>query len=1003
MRNNKPQKNSAYSIRFRIAGALLALVLVQGLILLGSITLTGAVRQINAATYNILSNQSKSRKTELQDMLNAKRKNITGISMELSEKIERRMSDRTLASKSPMTEDVLALSLSEMIAFTKSNAVTGVFVVFDWSEDMLDETKSNRVSMYLRDSSPGIVSSNHTNLLLEYGYVNVARDRSIAVASMWTRDMDFSGDYNRDFYFKPVAAAQNAAPDVDNPQIYGYWNPQFKMKKDSTPVITYSLPLFFSDGTVYGVMGFEIDATYLSSLMKATEIPYDNGFYLLGTDVGGGLSNDAVIFSGAYANQFLSGPTAQLHLDLVYENDKSPVYEIVNANFPHVKTIGAYSEIGLYETFSPFYGEKWALLCMGPKPSVMAGPNGLRNSIIFSILSTILLASALSIFIMMFIARPVKLLSDKIKVMDPEKPVRFEKANIREIDELSGALEILSDRVSESAAKMSKIIELVDMPLGSFEVNHDSGAVHLSQSVFDLLGLERPADGSLVIPEQTWSDALASLRQKHRVTDEDGIIEFLYETDKSRGIKKWFRMRMVTENTRDIGVLTDVTAEIVQKRKLEYERSYDSLTKLLNREAFMIKANEMMKSKPNDVALMMFADLDDLKFVNDAYGHEVGDEYIRSFSKFLSIFKESGAVTGRISGDEFVMFMSGFSSQQQARTTFDSMICDLNNLAITVSGGLPHKLRVSIGLSYYPADSCDIEDLVKYADYAMYEIKHSIKGEVKEFSIGDYNKNSFVLKMKDMLNHLIDEQRVSFCFQPIVNLKTGEVFAYEALMRSLMHEFKSPAEILKVARSQSKLYQIEKLTFFMVLDWLNDNAEKTGGKKIFINSIPGQIFLENDRIAMCDGFRHLAGNVVFEITENEFSNTDDTKIKVDFLREFGASIAIDDYGSGYSNELALLSIEPDFLKIDMSIVRDIDKDADKQQLVQGTIAYASQRNIAIIAEGVETYEELSMLAKFGVNYVQGYYLAKPAFEIADIPARVRQELLALPLNEKSAK
>lgn len=992
-----PRANG-YSIRIRIACALLALVLIQGLILLCSITLTGAIAKINAATYNILSNQSSSRRNEIQEVLNNKRKNIARVSQELNNKIERTLADNgvaidMLAANNSVFESILTLSLSELISFTKYNPVTGVFIVIDPTPDVADESKTDRVSMYLRNSSPGSVSGNNSNLLLEYGHVDIARKEGIAVDYLWTRDMSFSGDFVRDFYFKPVKAALEAPSDTEKSHIYGYWSPPFQLKKDSVPVITYSLPLILDDGTIYGVMGFELDTISVSNLMKANEIPYDNGFYLLGTDMGGGLYNDSMIFSGAYANQFLSGPKAKLNYTSIYENKKSPIYEITNSNFSKIKAIGAYSEIGLYETYSPFYNEKWVLLCMGPKDSIMSGSSSIRNSIFVSILSTIILASVLSIFIMFFIAEPINRLSGKIKSIDPEKPVRFEKTKIREINGLSIAFETLSDRVSEAAAKMFKIIELVDMPLGSFEINREENTVQLSGLLFDLLNLEKPEDGSSVIPGHAWNAALNTLEQCNCANNEDGITEILYETDGSWDVKKWFKVRMITENTRDIGILTDVTDEIVQKQKLEYESSYDPLTKLLNRNAFMCKAFELMKSKPDNVALMMFADLDDLKFINDMYGHETGDEYIKAFSAFLSRFKEVGAVTGRISGDEFVLFMSGFSSRQEAKESFDRMASVLKDLSITASDGLPHKLRVSIGLSYYPMDSRDIEELVKYADYAMYEIKHSIKGAIREFNIGDYNKNSFVLKMKDMLNQLIDEKRISFAFQPIVDVKTGEVFAYEALMRSMLKELKSPDEILRVARSQSKLYQIEKLTFDAVLNWVKDNNEKIAEKKIFINSIPGQIFLENDIKEMRDKFSYLADKIVFEITENEFSYREDTVKKVKTLRDFGALIAIDDYGSGYSNELALLSIEPDFLKIDMSIVRDIDKDYDKRQLVQGTIAYASQRNIRIIAEGVETREELNMLVKLGVDYIQGYYLAKPSFEISDISEDLIKGLL----------
>jgi diguanylate cyclase (GGDEF)-like protein len=449
---------------------------------------------------------------------------------------------------------------------------------------------------------------------------------------------------------------------------------------------------------------------------------------------------------------------------------------------------------------------------------------------------------------------------------------------------------------------------------------------------------------------------------------------------------------MFEEEMRHIGVLIDVTDEMSRQQRLEFERNYDSLTKLLNRQGFLNKAFTMIKSNEDKIGIMMFADLDDLKFVNDMYGHEMGDEYIRAFAGFLNRFKECKAIVGRISGDEFVLFMNGFATREEARNKFDEIFSDIKNCSVKTPGGMMQKLRVSVGLAYYPDDSRDIKKLVEYADYAMYDIKHTIKGATKEFDLEDYNKNSFVIKMKDVLNILIEDRKLTFVFQPVIDVRTGEIYAYEALMRSMMPELKSPDEILRVARSQSKLYQIEKLTFEIVLDWMQKNRHRIGDKRIFVNSVPNQVFTDEDLNEMRNTYGDLFGKIVLEITENEFSGREEIRKKIGIFRKLGAKVAIDDYGSGYSNTSALLTIEPNFLKIDMSIIRDIDKDSDKQHLVESIIAYASKKNMKIIAEGVESIGEMSTVIKLGVDYIQGFYFAVPDFELMEIPAQIKEQV-----------
>ncbi len=226
-------------------------------------------------------------------------------------------------------------------------------------------------------------------------------------------------------------------------------------------------------------------------------------------------------------------------------------------------------------------------------------------------------------------------------------------------------------------------------------------------------------------------------------------------------------------------------------------------------------------------------------------------------------------------------------------------------------------------------------------------------------------------------NRLVDENLFQYHFQPIVNARTGEVFAYEALMRTNESISMSPNEILYYADKENRLYDIEKLTFTNTLRIMSENLSTFGFKKLFINSISNHLMQDEDFEHLFQEYGPLFDNVVLEITE--FSLLDEAGIKSiqKRLHRTGCQLALDDYGSGYSNESILLNTNPNYIKIDQLILRNINSDPKKQHLVSNIVSFASKNHIKTIAEGVESYEEFVYVIKLGVDYIQGYYTGKP--------------------------
>lgn len=378
-------------------------------------------------------------------------------------------------------------------------------------------------------------------------------------------------------------------------------------------------------------------------------------------------------------------------------------------------------------------------------------------------------------------------------------------------------------------------------------------------------------------------------------------------------------------------------AAVAERSRIEHERDYDALTGLYSRQAFFRVCGELFE-KPDTLrhAALMMTDLDNLKTINDTYGHDWGDVYLRQTAHSLQQGSPSGTVVARLSG----------------------------------------------GVAWYPEDAVDLDTLKKYADFAMYEVKHSTKGEVREFDMERYRAGVYAMEQRSDFEKLIREQRVDYHFQPIVSAHDGHVVAYEALMRPQLPTLRSPLTVMQLASEMGRLYDIEKLTFFRVCECceeLEAAGKLDADALIFVNSIASVSLSDEDWSSYCEAHSAILPKLVVEITEEEEMNERELERKRNVPGAPGV-FALDDYGSGYSNGNSLLTVAPKYVKVDIAIIRGIDTDADKQQFLMTLIDYAHPRGVQVLAEGVETLSELRKVLEMGVDLLQGYCLARPAAE-----------------------
>ncbi len=247
----------------------------------------------------------------------------------------------------------------------------------------------------------------------------------------------------------------------------------------------------------------------------------------------------------------------------------------------------------------------------------------------------------------------------------------------------------------------------------------------------------------------------------------------------------------------------------------------------------------------------------------------------------------------------------------------------------------------------------------------------------------------------DLVGQILDNNLLTYHFQPIVDVKDGSIFSYEALMRSNTDRPISPLSIIKFATMQGRLEDVERATFINVLQIVDKNRQRLGKAKVFINSIPGVRLHDPDNVTVESYLKANSDAVVVELTEEaELSDSELERLK-DYLQNLGIQIAVDDYGTGYSNVSNLLRYMPNYVKIDRALLSDIQSDSHKQHFVREIISFCHDNHILALAEGVETSDELQTVIHLGADLIQGFYTGRPSpLFIGQIDDKVKSEIKA---------
>lgn len=426
--------------------------------------------------------------------------------------------------------------------------------------------------------------------------------------------------------------------------------------------------------------------------------------------------------------------------------------------------------------------------------------------------------------------------------------------------------------------------------------------------------------------------------------------------------------------------------------KIESTQIRDAMTGLYNYKGFLKNGTEFCENATFHEKIVMVAavDITKLKNINSRYGRKAGDVAIQKLAQFITECSDENALCARIGNDEFIV------AEAVANATETDGHAFLNKLNKKLEQ-FNKSGKESFDIEIYSGVSSDMISGSEALDQLVNDTI-AIKNNNKALEQSKA-KNNGVLTQKEKENdelvaYILDNNRFTYHFQPIISAKTGEVYAYEALMRADTERKISPLELLASAERLNRLYDVEKATFFNVVNFIDCNYKEFEGKKIFINSIPGSQLDGKDKDELERILAKHAGKIVVEFTEEtEMDDEQFEKIKEKY-RAMNIETAIDDYGSGYSNVNNLLKYMPKFVKIDRALMTDIHESPQKQHFVKDVIEFAHDNDIMALAEGIELTQELKEVIKLGVDLIQGYYTSKPhPYVLRSIDERVVNEIV----------
>ncbi len=565
----------------------------------------------------------------------------------------------------------------------------------------------------------------------------------------------------------------------------------------------------------------------------------------------------------------------------------------------------------------------------------------------------------------------------------------------REDEVVERTAELSAEVTQRRSAETQLRLVLDGANLGFWDWNYLTGRLWVNDRWLEILGLERgdlTGDvGDLlqrIHPDE--KRQTQHLIEQHLHKESTYVAEFRLRHKRGHWI--WIQASGAVvsrdpdtrEPLRLCGTHQDITERRQQEEHILHQAHFDSLTELPNRFLALDRLSQLINEarRNSERVAVLFLDLDDFKKINDTLGHETGDKLLKEAASRLQSVVRCGDTVGRLGGDEFIILLGGLAEAADAQPVAEALLMQFTEAFRIDSREL--VLTASIGVSLFPDDGDNLSELLRNADSAMYHSKEQGRNTYSYFTDEMNRGVSQRLRLEEQMHGALSRGEFRLCYQPKIELGSGRIIGAEALLRwrnPVLGEV-SPLAFIPIAEQTGMIVPIGRYVLTTALEMAGIWRELLGpGFTLAVNLSPRQFRDPNlvDFIEMTIRQSGLpATTLELEITEGVLMSghayIDNALAR---LNDLGVRIAMDDFGTGYSSLSYLRSYPFDVLKIDREFVSDITDDPTDRELVNAAIAMAHGLGLKVVAEGVETREQLKYLTSLGCDYGQGYLFSKP--------------------------
>ena len=432
------------------------------------------------------------------------------------------------------------------------------------------------------------------------------------------------------------------------------------------------------------------------------------------------------------------------------------------------------------------------------------------------------------------------------------------------------------------------------------------------------------------------------------------------------------------------GTVEDITERKLYEKRIEQQANYDTLTGLANRSLL----NDRLQQSIMTAALygtrlaVIFVDLDRFKYINDSLGHHVGDQLLCEMSRRLSSCVREGDTVSRLGGDEFVLLLNGLGEVDAVASLMERLLDEITLPWITQSGQF--DVTSSIGIALYPDDGSDAQTLLKHADSAMYRAKELGRNNFQFFTEELNAMMTERLELETGLRRALERNQFCLYYQPRVDIRTGAITGAEALLRWRVsdQEMMQPGKFIPVAEETGLIVPIGE---WALREACQQNLawQQVGLSPLVVAvNVSLRQFQRDDFLQTVSSVLQQTGLAAaaleLEVTESSVMHNAERLIDMlSSIRALGVHISVDDFGTGYSSLSYLKRFPVDRLKIDRSFVQDILVDKDSEAIVRTIIALGHNLGLKLVAEGVESAEQVAYLLANGCDELQGFYYGRP--------------------------